>query len=80
MEDAILEEIQKVAVTVLELRAKVVKRALNKMKSGKAPGPSEFQIGMIKKLGRDGEEVMFESLRAILNRTGFLRCYRNKSI
>ena len=49
----------------MEIKEMEVRQALRKMKNGKAPGPSDFQIEMIKLLGVDGEEWMTELLRAI---------------
>ena len=60
-----LGEVQKVEGPVIEIQEAEVRRALSKMKNGKAPGPSEFQIEMIKLLGAEGEEWMLELLRAI---------------
>ena len=60
-----LDEVPKVEGPVMELKETEVKRAISKMKNCKAPGPSEFQIEMIKALGREGEEWMKDLLRAI---------------
>ena len=60
-----LGEAQRVEGPVMEIQNTEVKRALSKMKKGKAPGPSEFQIDMIKILAAEGEEWMLELLRAI---------------
>ena len=64
---------QKVEGPVIELRAKAVKRALNKMKNGNASGPSELQIEMINKLGTQREEWMFELLREVWDKEVILR-------
>ena len=64
-EREVLEEVPKVEGPVMELKGAEVKRALSKMKNCKAPGPSEFQIEMIKVLGAEGEEWMKDLLRAI---------------
>ncbi|XP_066959225.1 uncharacterized protein [Macrobrachium rosenbergii] len=62
-------EAQRVEGPVVEIQDREVKkRALSKMKNGKAPGPSEFQIEMIKVLGHGLkvlERILDERLREI---------------
>ena len=42
-----------------------VKKAIQKMKTGKASGPSEVSIELIKALGKEGEEYMSSLLKEI---------------
>ncbi|XP_068247732.1 uncharacterized protein [Palaemon carinicauda] len=60
-----LKEVQRVEGPVMDIRNTEVKRALSKMKNGKAPGPLEFHIEMIKILATAWEEWMLDLLRAI---------------
>ena len=60
-----LGEGQKVEGPVMEIQDAETKQALSKMKKGKAPGPSDFQIEMIMVLGIEGEDWMTTLLRAI---------------
>ena len=60
-----LGEVQKVEGPVMEIQDAEVTRALSKMKNGKSPGPSDFQIEMIKVLGTEGKEWMLDLLKAI---------------
>ncbi|XP_064121717.1 uncharacterized protein LOC135226205 [Macrobrachium nipponense] len=49
----------------MEIQDTEVKRALRKMKNGKSPVPSEFQIEIIKLLGTEGEKWMLDLLKTI---------------
>ncbi|XP_064089905.1 uncharacterized protein LOC135203904 [Macrobrachium nipponense] len=60
-----MEEAQRVEGPVVKIQDREIKRALSKMKNGKASGPSEFQIEMIKLLGTEGEKWMLDILKAI---------------
>ena len=60
-----LGEVQKVEGPVLEIQEAEVKRSLSKMKNGKAPGPSEFQVEMLKLLEAEGEKWILTLLRSI---------------
>ncbi|XP_064097343.1 uncharacterized protein LOC135208761 [Macrobrachium nipponense] len=58
-------EAQEVEGPVMETQETDLKRALSKMMNGKAPGPSEFQIEMIKLLGTEGEKWMLDLFKAV---------------
>ncbi|XP_068210305.1 uncharacterized protein [Palaemon carinicauda] len=60
-----LGEAQTVEGPVMEIQSTEGKTALNRMKKGKAPGPSEFQNEMVKILATEGEEWMLDLLRAM---------------
>ena len=60
-----LGKAQKVVELVMEIQDAEVTQALSKMKNGKSPGPSDFQIEMIKVLGTEGKEWMLDLLKAI---------------
>ena len=61
----LLEEVQKVEGPAMEIQDAEMKKAVCKMKNGKASGPSDFQIEIIKVLGSKGEEWMLPFMRAI---------------
>ena len=60
-----LEEISAVEGLAPTISREEVKRAIQKMKIGKATGPSDVSVELIKSLGKDGEEYMWALLKEI---------------